>query len=105
MATAIVSGRIDASVKERAGAYIKAAGLTPADVIKRVWDSIASTGYIPDEKAPWAHEQTEDPLEHFIEICDQLSAELSEADREWLSALDSDGIREAVTEGLIEKYA
>lgn len=44
MATAIVSGRVDEAVKERAGAYIHAAGLTVGDVINKLWEYIAATG-------------------------------------------------------------
>lgn len=54
MATAIVSGRVDTAIKERAGAYIRAAGLTVGDVINIVWESIASTGSLPhmEQAAP-----------------------------------------------------
>lgn len=47
MATAVVSGRVDEAVRDRAAGYIRAAGLTAADVIKAVWDSIAATGEVP----------------------------------------------------------
>lgn len=48
MATAVVSGRVDAQVKARAEAFIRAAGLSPGDVIRVVWERIARTGEIPD---------------------------------------------------------
>ena len=47
MGTAVISGRVDESVKERAARYIQAAGLTVGDVIKTVWESIAQTGEVP----------------------------------------------------------
>lgn len=71
MATAVVSGRIDAAVKEQAGAYIHAAGLSTGDVIKTVWENIAKTGRVPtaqESNAPKA----EDPFEGFVEFCDAL---------------------------------
>lgn len=48
MATAVVSGRVDAQVKARADAFIRAAGLSSGDVIRVVWERIARTGEIPD---------------------------------------------------------
>lgn len=104
MATAIVSGRIDASVKEKAGAYIKAAGLTPADIIKRVWESIADTGYIPDDAQEKKH--TSEAVERLKRACDDLeSHRLPGTSSDWLVSLTKEDIREIVTEGLIEKYA
>ena len=49
MATAVVSGRVDEKVRHRADAYIRAAGSTPAEVIKVVWENIARTGEVPEE--------------------------------------------------------
>ncbi len=57
VATAIVSGRVDEAVKERAGAYIKAAGLTAGDIINIVWTNIAKTSQVPT-----ATEQNIEPL-------------------------------------------
>ena len=47
MATEVVSGRVDEKVRQRADAYIRAAGSTPAEVIKVVWENIARTGEVP----------------------------------------------------------
>lgn len=47
MATAIVSGRVDESIKKIADAHIRRKGLTPAEVIAGVWQSIAETGEVP----------------------------------------------------------
>ena len=54
MATAVVSGRVDEAVKVRADAVIHAVGLSPAEVVKAVWEHIARVGEIPvvcDERA------------------------------------------------------
>ena len=48
MATSVVSGRVDEKVRQRADAYIRAAGSTPAEVIKVVWENIARTGEVPE---------------------------------------------------------
>lgn len=70
MATSVVSGRVDTTVRTKADAYIKAAGLTPADVIKTVWENIAATGMIPTEEK--ASEDTVDPWDDFMEFCKSL---------------------------------
>lgn len=48
MQTAVVSGRVDQTIKERADRVIRASGLTVADVIKAMWFSIAQTGELPE---------------------------------------------------------
>lgn len=48
METAVISGRVDQAVKERANRIIQAAGLTVSDVIKATWTSIAKTGELPE---------------------------------------------------------
>ena len=50
MSTSVVSGRVDEKVRQRADAYIRAAGSTPAEVIKVVWENIARTGEVPEEE-------------------------------------------------------
>ena len=47
MKTAVVSGRVDTSVKEKADAYLKEKGVTPVEAIKNVWAGIATTGQVP----------------------------------------------------------
>lgn len=47
MATALVAGRVDSEIKERADAYIARAGETQASVIRSVWETIARTGKVP----------------------------------------------------------
>ena len=102
MATAIISGRVEESVKEKAGAYIRAAGLTVGDVIKLVWENIAQTGELPQpidrgdssEDATW---------KGFMEFRSALND--GSAREDWLADLDDKGIRDVVTEALEEKYA
>ena len=47
MAKGLISGRVDEDVIERAAFYIERAGLTTSDVIRVVWNNIATTGEIP----------------------------------------------------------
>lgn len=47
MATALVAGRVDESVKSRADLFIERAGMTSSDVIRIVWGNIAQTGEMP----------------------------------------------------------
>lgn len=48
MVIATVSASVDAHTKAIANAYIKNAGLTPNELIKRLWESIANTGVVPE---------------------------------------------------------
>lgn len=45
---ALVSGRVDRSVKDRADFYIRKSGLTTSEVIRIVWANIAETGRVPE---------------------------------------------------------
>lgn len=100
MATAIVSGRVDEAVKERAGAYIHAAGLTVGDVINRLWEYIAATGAIPElaSKADTGIDQ----LENFFSLCDSISPLPG---TEYLATMSSSEMKDLIAEHLEEKYA
>ena len=50
MPTSVVSGRVDERVRQRADAFIRGAGTTPAEVIKVTWERIARTGEVPVEE-------------------------------------------------------
>lgn len=88
MATAVVSGRVDERVRERADAYIRAAGLTPAEVIKAIWENIARTGEVP-ETAP-AEQGDSDPLERLAELRSSFGSS------EWLVSLTKEDLREVI---------
>lgn len=47
--TTVISGRVDTVTATRAASVIKATGLTPGEVIKRVWDNIVSSRAVPEE--------------------------------------------------------
>lgn len=88
MATAVVSGRVDERVRQRADAYIKAAGLTPADVIRVVWENIARTGEVPDEGE--AQGETPDAFEDFM----AFRASLPKAT--WLADLTDEQMKDMI---------
>lgn len=48
MAISTVSASVDSQTKTVANAYIRDAGLTPNELIKKLWESIADTGVVPD---------------------------------------------------------
>ncbi len=98
MATAIVSGRVDAAIKERAGAYIRAAGSSVGDVINIVWNNIAATGRLPAQAAQGRTE--EDPFDAFISFCDSLQPLPDAPD---LSRMDSDELRDLIGSHLKER--
>lgn len=97
MATAIVSGRVDEAVKERAGAYIKAAGLTVGDVINIVWTNIANTGNTPTMDSAGAEESL-DPFERFMAFRETFNS--APIDERYASMTDE----EILMEHLVEKY-
>ena len=97
MATAIVSGRVDEVVKERAGAYIKAAGLTVGDVINIVWTNIANTGSIPTIESAGVEEAL-DPFERFMAFRETFNS--APIDERYASMTDE----EILMEHLVEKY-
>ncbi|HIZ18319.1 MAG TPA: type II toxin-antitoxin system RelB/DinJ family antitoxin [Candidatus Olsenella stercoravium] len=87
MATAVVSGRVDEKVRQRADAYIRAAGFTPAEVIKVVWENIARTGEVPEETPAVA---TQGPMERLAELRESFG----EAD--WLVNLTKEEMRDMI---------
>lgn len=99
MATAIVSGRVDITTRDRAGAYIKAAGITAAEVIKRVWEHIALTGEIPG--AAEDSQDTEDPFDDFMSFCSSLPVR----ENDWLDTLTDEEMRVLISEHQAEKHA
>lgn len=70
MATAVVSGRVDEAVRQRADIAMRKAGVTPTDVIQNVWQAMARTGEVPDiaraNTAPRNAAPSLDRLEHFL---------------------------------------
>lgn len=71
MATVVVSGRIDEAVKAQADRYLKAAGMSVADLIRTTWENVAATGEVPTpvaDPALTAHER----WEKFMEFCDSM---------------------------------
>lgn len=89
MATAVVSGRVDEKVRQRADAYIRAAGSTPAEVIKVVWENIARTGQVPEAEEPTTEQR--DAWESFMEF----RANLPEAEP-WLVNLTKEEMRNMI---------
>lgn len=70
METVVISGRVDAAVKEKASIYIKRAGQTAADVVKTVWENIAATGEVPT--AAVSVDTAEASWNNFMALRDEL---------------------------------
>lgn len=66
MATMVVSARIDEALKNDVDFYLKRAGVGPSDVIRVVWENIATTHEVPQ---PVIGQEPEDPLEGLINFC------------------------------------
>ena len=47
MDTVEISGIVDEEIRDKANAYIYAAGLTPEKMLENVWNHIARTGELP----------------------------------------------------------
>lgn len=87
-ATEVVSGRVDEKVRQRADAYIRAAGSTPAEVIKVVWENIARTGEVPTGEPA---KELRGTWERFMEFRESLS------DAEpWLVNLTKEQMRDMI---------
>ena len=52
MTTAVVSGRVDEAVRQRADVVMRKAGLKPTDIIQNVWAFMARTGEVPEIAQP-----------------------------------------------------
>lgn len=72
MATLVVSGRVDETIRHRADAVIRKAGLTPTEIIQNVWSSIAQTGDIPEQALP--RRESEDRKSALERLDDFLTA-------------------------------
>ena len=91
MATVVVSGRIDEQVKARAEAIIRAAGLSPGNVIRVVWKRVAQTGEIPDVgDGAERLDASRNPLERLGELRASFGA------CEDLVSLDDDQMRDMI---------
>ena len=73
MATAVVSGRVDEAIRQRADVVMRKAGLKPTDVIQGLWATIASTGEVPDAALPAAAEtKGQEAMAHLDRFLDSL---------------------------------
>lgn len=52
MPTAVISGRVDEAVRQRADVVMRKVGLKPTDVIQNVWAFMAKTGTVPELAHP-----------------------------------------------------
>lgn len=93
MPSVVVSGRVDQRVREQAGAVIRAAGLTANDVIRRVWDSIARTGEVPEDPSV---SRTQDEKKDAFNTLKSLRSSFGTSDR--LLTMTDEQMREEIAE-------
>ena len=99
MATAVISGRVDELVKQRAEAVLAKNGVTPNQLIGAIWNQIAQTGTIPismGEDELQAHRR-----QRFAEF--QAWTKTLPPCPSLANATDEE-LREMIVEGLVEKY-
>ena len=81
MATAVISGRVEEAVRQRADVVLRKAGLKPTDVIQAVWASIANTGEIPEVALPQtaapAQNEAMDKLASFLDSLPPINSEFA----------------------------
>lgn len=52
MTTAVISGRVNETVRQKADIAIRKAGISPSEIIQNIWSFIAESGEIPPEAMP-----------------------------------------------------
>ena len=87
MATLVVSGRVDETIRHRADAVIRTAGLTPTEIIQNVWSSIAQTGTIPEQALP---RREPDDRKSALDRLDAFLATLPPADPQFAGLSDDE---------------
>lgn len=87
MATTLVAGRVSAETKERADVFIRRAGSTNSDVIRAVWEDIATTGVVPGSAQRDASEGN-----HLVERLVRLRAATPRS--AYLEGLTPEGLKE-----------
>ena len=87
MATLVVSGRVDETIRHRADAVIRKAGLTPTEIIQNVWNSIAQTGDIPEQALP---RRESDDQKSALERLDDFLAALPPANPQFAGLSDDE---------------
>lgn len=73
MATAVVSGRVDAEIKRRVDSIIREAGTSVGDVIKNTWEQIAATGELPQAQiSEYERNRRQRAVERFRQVVESL---------------------------------
>lgn len=72
MATAILSGRVEESVKAKAAVHLRDAGVTAGDVIRTVWEAIAATGEVPRQISDAGKDSQRAAFEKLMLLRDEL---------------------------------
>ena len=81
MASAVVSGRVDETIRQRADVVLRKAGLKPTDVIQAVWAAMAKTGEVPEfmrmSATTLAKQDAMDALNSFLGSLPPVNRELA----------------------------
>ena len=59
MPTAVVSGRVDEGIRQKADVVMRKAGLKPTEIIQNVWTAMATTGEVPEAAKPASEDSKE----------------------------------------------
>ena len=67
MPAAVVSGRVDDAIRQKADVVMRKAGFTPTEIIQNVWATMARTGSVPEAARP-AQEGEDAHVEAFARL-------------------------------------
>jgi antitoxin component of RelBE/YafQ-DinJ toxin-antitoxin module len=98
MATVVVAGRVDETVKRKVDSILERAGKTPADVIRDVWVNIYLTGELPVTQEQ--KEAFEEQRKRFQEFMRFVSS--APPIPEWAANLTDEEIRDMMIEDMLE---
>lgn len=98
MATGIVSGRVEESIKQRAAAHLLEAGITAGEAINRLWSYIAQTGTVPNFEK---EDDLNTPFNTFMELREELSHQRIYSS---LPNMNNDELHEYLAEERLKEY-
>lgn len=91
MASCVISGRVDESVRDKVSPILKRAGMSAGDLVKSLWEHVALTREIPSFEVEKAVCDAHSPYDDFISYCDTLPP--SDA---WFNGMDREGMRDVL---------
>ena len=100
MATAVVSGRVDAEVKREVDRILLRKGTTSGEIIRGVWSHIYQTGELPvTEEQEEAFRRKRQNFKEFMEFVDSLPPA-----PDWFATMTDKEMNDMIAEAQMEKW-